>query len=157
MNRLLAACTTAVDATATSTGKKSANTGISSVPRPKPEKSVSSDTPNAAIPTQVADAAHEIAGQIRFAQPIREAGAAIAAHLGDQSEQDALLVLASDAPRLLEMQGARAVPRPGAVLDVEDAVDLDLFAREDEEGDPILDRALEVVNRPEPEELDQAA
>jgi len=42
LNRLLRKCTTPVSAMATSTGKKMANTGIRMVPRPKPEKRVSS-------------------------------------------------------------------------------------------------------------------
>jgi len=37
----------AVSATESSKGKKNANTGVKSVPNPKPEKKVRSDAPNA--------------------------------------------------------------------------------------------------------------
>lgn len=40
LKRLLAKCTTPVNATATSTGKNKANTGINTVPSPNPEKKV---------------------------------------------------------------------------------------------------------------------
>jgi hypothetical protein len=44
LKRLLARCTTAVAAMATSMGKNTAKAGMSSVPRPKPAKNVSTET-----------------------------------------------------------------------------------------------------------------
>jgi hypothetical protein len=46
----LAKCTTAVAVIASETGKNSANTGIKTVPRPKPENRVSPEARNAISP-----------------------------------------------------------------------------------------------------------
>jgi hypothetical protein len=48
LKTLLKKCTTPVNAIARSTGKNSANTGMRSVPNPKPEKKVSKEVTNAA-------------------------------------------------------------------------------------------------------------
>ena len=52
LKRLLEKCTMAVMAIATGKGKKSAITGISKVPSPKPEKKVSSEAANATMATR---------------------------------------------------------------------------------------------------------